>query len=812
MYNIEKLFSNLLLLFCRRTDMKNLFTLFVVFVVFAIFLNCATASNSLSTIPGGIVYSDGKDAIFLDFATNQEINLTSYIKGIKIDGAFAVSESGQTLVWVQDSKIWSVDLPRGTPRPMDMEFRRGKTKHSRIIEPVDFYDVIWRKPIANIAISPDESKIMFESVHNGLSWTYQATPLDKVTSNLPFFGYVPRSCMAIFSLSRNYNKRGLTDDPNIPRYGNVVELPMAPKFKFNNGPPKVMGFASMKGELSTSDGRMYDKKGIFKSARFPTFQRLSNWQNQKVLAFIHQLDNGKWGPIQIRVMDSPIFGTEEDRPDVSIGEGTSKVLFQEFNSIYPKLRIENGYGSSGLVFANEHFWRIKALQKPRRWEIQIPQLADCQGLAWRPDGSLTIHSKGSVGIIPAKEIQMTLAGGCVEKIPFGSKEFRLREANNVHRTAPSRIASGISGSNICWITDQKFLFLRSDKSVYCSDGTKVIGPIASHFSYCSKSPLDSPRDKKSGRFEQLYAPGRLTDHGTYLSQPLDRKIASTSLGYINTTFSREDALFLKAIVSRIGSQPPIGFCQTQETDFGEVKKQLSTYQVKFNDRWDVINRKERRDLSEKNGQGVASFSPDKILLLNVDNRTVGVKASFREFDRLKTKHGDYVGWLISGEWQVLQDNNPEMIAMQSPNLEYAKLATQKHQERKIATGDRKLSTQKVKLGTFVSTNNLSFKWSDLQNGMTLLVVKYKYQEEGPTLSFALSQSQIEEIDDWSNCDWKINEENRSKLKKYKGKFAFQSIQVNVGGTVILQYKDTYLALRPMEISKDVVLYKRKIIR
>jgi hypothetical protein len=191
---------------------------------------------------------------------------------------------------------------------------------------------------------------------------------------------------------------------------------------------------------------------------------------------------------------------------------------------------------------------------------------------------------------------------------------------------------------------------------------------------------------------------------------------------------------------------------------------------------------------------------------------VGVKASFREFDRLKTKHGDRVSWLISGEWQVLQDNNPEMIAMQSPNLEYAKLASQKHQERKIARGDRELSTQRAKLGTFFSIKDLSFQWSDLQNGMALLSVKYKYQEEKPALSFALLQSQIEEIDDWANYDYKFGKENRSKLKKYKGKFAFQSISINVGGTVILQYKDTYLALRPMEINKDVVLYKRKIIR
>jgi hypothetical protein len=79
----------------------------------------------MQSFAGGIAYSDGKNVFWYDFEgsySDKHVNLTEHVTDIAVDKqAFAVSESGQTLVWLQGYKFWSMDLPKGTPRPFQME-------------------------------------------------------------------------------------------------------------------------------------------------------------------------------------------------------------------------------------------------------------------------------------------------------------------------------------------------------------------------------------------------------------------------------------------------------------------------------------------------------------------------------------------------------------------------------------------------------------------------------------------------------------------------------------------------------------------
>src|SRR3989344_2945241 len=82
--------------------------------LFVLFLNFVTFVKA--EIPGGIFYSDGRDAIYYDIATKESKNSTSDLSEAVVKDPFTVSENGTTLVWLQDSKFWLRELPMGTPR------------------------------------------------------------------------------------------------------------------------------------------------------------------------------------------------------------------------------------------------------------------------------------------------------------------------------------------------------------------------------------------------------------------------------------------------------------------------------------------------------------------------------------------------------------------------------------------------------------------------------------------------------------------------------------------------------------------------
>jgi len=82
----------------------------ILFYVFGV-----VAKAQKPDIPGGIVYSNGKDAIYLDFATGREFNLTSGDNKIVFAPPFVISDDGKKLLWIQADRFCTKNLPLSPP-------------------------------------------------------------------------------------------------------------------------------------------------------------------------------------------------------------------------------------------------------------------------------------------------------------------------------------------------------------------------------------------------------------------------------------------------------------------------------------------------------------------------------------------------------------------------------------------------------------------------------------------------------------------------------------------------------------------------
>ena len=140
----------------------------------------------------------------------------------------------------------------------------------------------------------------------------------------------------------------------------------------------------------------------------------------------------------------------------------------------------------------------KEQKKPREWEILL-SLPSCEGLFWKPDGSLTIESEGNLYSIDASQIEKGINNSSVKKLNlrgFGlGNSVGFRPVNNVFLAQPKLVAQGINSTCIHWVTDDAFLFLDKDAAVYLWSHDKkekaLNSLILSQFYYCSKSPLDN---------------------------------------------------------------------------------------------------------------------------------------------------------------------------------------------------------------------------------------------------------------------------------------------------------------------------------
>ena len=276
-------------------------------------------------IPGGIVYSNGKDAIYYDFGTRENKNLTSDFSEAVVIGPFTVSDNGKVLIWLQDSKFYVRELPIGIPRAVQVNravFKGTRTKFRSSPKDDIIEDITWEGGvIKNMSLSPDGARFAFDTIFQEPGWIFTGKTVEESGNYFPLYDKIMDSYNGIFYLSTIYNQDlNHASDPveinfSHPRYGSVMKDPPAPLYKAAQDLYINKTSTRFGGELGTSQitSQMIDRKRtIKKSAHYLTFQNLQNWQNgSKLAAFIYQIGK-QWGPIELRVLDSEKQGGTGD--------------------------------------------------------------------------------------------------------------------------------------------------------------------------------------------------------------------------------------------------------------------------------------------------------------------------------------------------------------------------------------------------------------------------------------------------------------------------------------------------------------------
>lgn len=475
----------------------------VLVVLALIFLALIVLPSALAVdIPGGIVYSNGKDAIYHDFENKGNKSLTSGYSQTIVKHPFAVSDNGKTLIWMQESKFWVLDFPLGTPKavPVNKAVKEkiGNNYHSSaltdIVEPM-----LWQNGdnIKNMAVSPDGKHFTFDSDTSDVGWVcldpgdpkafarlwaagtynnFQKSIIeigDMRFNVLPFWGKRNDLFHGIFCLGTKYNRLSFpADNPFAPVFGNVIEWPRVPLFRtttqdsslpvevreIKQPPTGNSNLIWLQGKPD-NDVRVYNQPNIKKNACFLTHQKTGGKS-----AFIYQI-GPQWGPIEIK--------TFNDGKD-----------YESLNTMSPYDEMQISFNKKNAE--NENL-------QARELEIQT-SFPSVEGLAWMPDGSLTVFSQGNVFMIKNADIESGFARSRVEIIAEDNKNWlHTKQTNNILlRPKLELIAEGIVGSCFNWVDDSSLLFLAPNNNVYLRTREKMekIADAIGPFCYCSGSPFD----------------------------------------------------------------------------------------------------------------------------------------------------------------------------------------------------------------------------------------------------------------------------------------------------------------------------------
>ena len=395
-------------------------------------------------IPGGIVYSDGKNAIYYDYKSGETKNLTADLRAPPIR-ATAASEDGLVLTWLQDNKLLARKLPDGKPYVLETK------RFSPVAENV-----------RTLTLSPEGSVISWESTEKEKSWILEEAAKARVKPGdyNPWPKYVTKieeynaltalnsdttwtwRCGNAVSYPPTLPIRTTYEASGIPKDPRVVEGPLLQYVT----PPDVCPGISIPVKTAS------EMFGIKRDAHLIAWRKVSDWKTNQFYALAYRTEKG-WTTIEIR---------------------------------------------------NSQFvdYRPGSKDKPGVWEIPI-SLSDLTCLAWKPDGSLTYLSDGKIFAISADQIQKGIADS---KIGIDKRVFSRGTdkspttilpavpVNNVLRVKTEVVAEGINGDRLHWVTDDTFLFRRKDYSQrdICSwKGGKVeiICPAPAEFSYCDRAPF-----------------------------------------------------------------------------------------------------------------------------------------------------------------------------------------------------------------------------------------------------------------------------------------------------------------------------------
>ncbi len=479
-----------------------------------------------SDIPGGAVFVEDKNIVYHDFETQEKINLT---KGLnkEFNDNFTVSGDGMSLFWAEDFRIWLKKLPDEQPSPI-----RALVPKSLSGREMALSDVIIAGA-KNLASSQTGQSLSFEfeKTSGSLIPVPAGSPLDigwkakwDDTGNrypYPLLLIQPDVCNATvyFKIDRSSFRVGnaifgqkcqtcpleLTYDycGNTAGYSPVYPYRKIWQYYETASPNQIPVVPSANAVGPGMNNLVYTPEqaiprfSIKRNAYFGCWSKNFEAKDQ-MLALIYQTPNG-WGPIEIRARGE--FG--DLMTQAAKAGGNIKLSAKD----------------RGL--------------KPGLYEI-IVRLASCDGLAWKPNGSLACFSDGKVYVIKKEDIEKGIEESGIEKYP--DRSYNFVPQNNVFAVKPEVIASNdTQGSEYCWISDQGFVFRdRTGNLCLWQNGRKdiLIYSVPKEFSYCGRPPFDNQKEEPLTAQEETDAP-------KYPETPAEKQPVSETEAISGTNVSKK---------------------------------------------------------------------------------------------------------------------------------------------------------------------------------------------------------------------------------------------------------------------------------
>ena len=816
--------------------------LFVLFLCFGFVAKAGEYRSADTKIPGGIIRSNGKDAIFLEFKTGRKINLTAGWKDVVFKPPFAASENGKHLVWFQDSKFYTMDLPLGAPRTVQaVTFKwQGNANKATGVRDKDI-DLVWNREVKNLSMSPDGLRFTFEASHTAPGWTLldpgnpqvfarmlaigaynSPNPNDLAFKALPLYVKKNDSFNGISYLSIRMNQYDprTESDPFSPIFGSVVEHPPVGPFKATCQDLRVpvtpnsilrplgyglYGILSIGGEISNGrfggsaprSGKIDDSITVKKNARHLTFQKCEAWEKgMRKAAFIYQIGN-QWGPIEIQTLDSKNQYGKDYSNNKNISLLSAGAIPEEYRS-----------------------------GKAREIEVQSV-FSEVIGLAWKPDGSLSVFTvKGDVYLISGYEIQRCFETSSMQLVKDKQDRGSVIpvSSNNILRPKPELVAKGIVGTCFNWESNYSLLYLDNyGNACRWSPGkSEKIEDSTGYFCYLSRSPFDgvnNPEALNASSATNYGYPSVITGTSNALEGAETRICRDFGLDESIISFGPIRTIWLDKhsrdeFSVRLNMWTPL--------QFALVENKTNLNDITDPSRWEYLSQQERRVSSYKGSSPKSAkmhqeikSNPDvlmpinTILILRLNDSYLAIKPlslglKYKSLEDIPESQRKFWGK------EIARGEIPPVHNSLSFEWKYwPKVTSQKEVLVRNKSDERDWKISSIPVDKEFRIGGAKLSWANREKSPQVIGWKTKF-----TLNFALDESNLNNPVSYAteNSLTDVSNPSRYKFKedKFKGENSFPGMGWIYNFILVIKIgDDEYIAIEPIEERRGWVQYKWK---
>ena len=828
-------------------------TLLVTFFILVI-----SHSSSAVTTTDGIVYSNGKDAIFKSFQDGTETNLTSHISGIQVGKVFAVNEDCTVLFWYQDSKLWRLALSFG--KPCSLKYNQQTRENANgVVTATQKVAIAVPRDINKLVVSPDGLYLSYEHEVQGVG--HKQVPPGKVLQQLDaeWLTSADRANAAMYKMRAPFRKHPMfIEEPQSFNAVTLMSCSLATGFDdiwekhhFLGNSAFAIPVAPYRIPRNTADFSMGERD-----------YRLGEWGDENgfrwpaIVVGTGMYTGWLYGPIP------DINGTKYHIIHPTFEDGIKR--YSKIRSAcYPCFAKEQSWNSgkrmSGVIYGtpaengyrnaanNTETWGPIEIRDPetndqaKKWTDHKPgvyefpvQLTNCTGLAWKPDGSLTYLVNGKVFLIPGSEIRKTIENSGLRKdSSTANANFAARSEHNklaglsgmkvpkenpatvpvgnIITATPVVVAEDINGDRLHWVSNEVLRFRGTDGCIYeYSQGKaeKISGPAPSIFSY-SRAPKEiKPQIASSSRPEgqtQPFAQG-----------------TSRAFEAIQGQFSNHGSGVVYFHVGDIENGIEthwVSFSSKSVLIYLEKGKQFKEkpllYAVPKEDDLDQISDPQKYDYTTKIHEIVEI---NKIIILKSGDKYAAIKPRNLTYKYPLGK--DRPDWLKS--WKKWEEKNGEpapLFETMTYDWKYwaPGLTTKASGSSFQSTADSTtvviggipkieppkpkipkvtFSHKKATLGQVFQLAEMKLKWQAGQSDSASgITLDVRYRSDGLS-GFLLKEGNLSEIDDPSQFTFK-NVQSNGKA------------HIELKDIMIFKFENKYFALQPEAIEGDQVSYGMK---